>query len=160
MTFEKKDQIIFCGKVKIPWWNNSEPKQCLFITACVEIFLFQLYILENSGPVLRVEVFMFVLMFQASFITNRCSEKEAIAPLSPFPPHQKKRIWMKVGKFVLLVLANLIVFSYNFGLEQSFLINLQPIQWSVEGLCKLKINRSLFELEYLVWKKKYIAYNG
>lgn len=72
---------------------------------------------------------MFVLMFQASFITNRCSEKEAIAPLSPFPPHQKKKIWtrMKVGKFVLLVLANLIVF-YNFGLEQSFLINLQPIQ--------------------------------
>lgn len=72
---------------------------------------------------------MFVLMFQASFITNRCSEKEAIAPLSPFPPHQKKKIWtrMKVGKFVLLVLANLIVF-YNFDLEQSFLINLQPIQ--------------------------------
>lgn len=67
---------------------------------------------------------------------------------------------MKVGKFVLLVLANLIVFSYNFGLEQSFLINLQPIQWAVEGFCKLKINRSLFELEYLVWKKKYIAYNG
>lgn len=79
---------------------------------------------------LRVEVFMFVLMFQASFITNRCSEKEAIAPLSPFPPHQKKRIWtrIKVGKFVLLVLANLIVFYYNFGLEQSFLSNLQPIQ--------------------------------
>lgn len=66
---------------------------------------------------------------------------------------------MKVGKFVLLVLANLIVFSYNFGLEQSFLINLQPIQWAVER-CKLKINRNLFELEYLVWKKKYIAYNG
>lgn len=100
-------------------------------------------------------------MFQASFITNRCSEKEAIAPLSPFPPHQKKKIWtrLKVGKFVLLVLANLIVF-YNFDLEQSFLINLQPIQWAVESLCKLKINRSLFELEYLVWKKKYIAYNG
>lgn len=53
---------------------------------------------------------------------------------------------MKVGKFVLLVLANLIVFSYNFGLEQSFLIDLQPIQWAVEGLCKLKINRSLFEV--------------
>lgn len=55
-----------------------------------------------------------------------------MAPLSPFlpPPTKKKRIWtrMKVGKFVLLVLANLIVFSYNFGLEQSFLINLQPIQ--------------------------------
>jgi len=67
---------------------------------------------------------------------------------------------MKVGKFVLLVLANLIVFSYNFCLEQSFLINLQPIQWAVESLFKLKINRNLFELEYLVWKKKYIAYNG
>lgn len=34
---------------------------------------------------------MFVLMFQASFITNRCSKKEAIAPLSPFPAHQKKK---------------------------------------------------------------------
>lgn len=67
---------------------------------------------------------------------------------------------MKVVKFALLVLANVMVFSYNFGLEQSFLTNLQPIQWSVESLCKLKINRNLFELEYLVWKKKYITYNG
>jgi len=35
---------------------------------------------------------MFVLMFQASFVTNRCSEKEAMAPLSPFlpPPPTKK----------------------------------------------------------------------
>lgn len=50
--------------------------------------------------------------------------------LSPSPPPKKKRIWtrMKVVKFALLVLANVMVFSYNFGLEQSFLTNLQPIQ--------------------------------